>query len=120
VEAYFDDLYHGEDAPMVKNDDRPRNKNKSRGKEEFERSGKSGGKPGKNKEHHHADNSSSAGAVVDGVARLSAPFIVKNVAEAIGNMSCGYSRIYTPNPEKAEVYREKYRRYLEMSDCFSR
>ena len=84
VEAYFDDLYHGEDAPMVKNDDRPRNKNKNRGKEEFERSGKSGGKPGKNKEHHHADTSGSTGAIVDGVARLSAPFIVKNVAEAIG------------------------------------
>jgi len=43
-----------------------------------------------------------------------------DVGEAIRNMSCGYSRIYTPNPEKAEVYREKYRRYLEMSDLFSR
>ena len=43
-----------------------------------------------------------------------------DVAEAIGNMACGYSRIYTPNPEKAEVYGEKYRRYLEMSDCFSK
>jgi len=83
VEAYFDDLYHGEDAPMVKNDDRPRNKNKSRGKEEFERSGKNNnGKPGKNKDK--AETSAVGGAVSDGVARLSAPFIVKNVAEAIG------------------------------------
>ena len=86
VEAYFDDLYHGEDAPVVKNDERPRNKSKNRGKEEFERSGKSGGKPGKNKDHRNSESSSNgnAGAVVDGVARLSAPFIVKNVAEAIG------------------------------------
>ena len=43
VEAFFDDLYLGDDAPAVK-DDRPRNKTKSRGKEDFERAGK----PGKN------------------------------------------------------------------------
>ena len=83
VEAYFDDLYVGDDAPAVK-DDRPRNKQKSRGKEEFERSGKNN-KPGKHKDSAAADNAPAAGgAVVDGVARLSAPFIVKNVAEAIG------------------------------------
>ena len=84
VEAYFDDLYHGDDAPAVK-DDRPRNKNKSRGKEEIERSGKPG-KPGKgSKENRSSENSgATGGAVVDGVARLSPPFIVKNVAEAIG------------------------------------
>ena len=83
VEAYFDDLYVGDDAPTVK-DDRPRNKQKSRGKEEFERSGKNN-KPGKHKDNSAADNAPAAGgAVVDGVARLSAPFIVKNVAEAIG------------------------------------
>ena len=83
VEAYFDDLYVGDDAPAVK-DDRPRNKQKSRGKEEFERSGKNN-KPGKHKDNSAADNAPAAGgAVVDGVARLSAPFIVKNVAEAIG------------------------------------
>ncbi|MBO5923619.1 MAG: translation initiation factor IF-2 N-terminal domain-containing protein, partial [Lentisphaeria bacterium] len=83
VEAFFDDLYVGDDAPAVK-DDRPRNKQKSRGKEEFERSGKNN-KPGKNKDNSHADSAPAAGgAVVDGVARLSAPFIVKNVAEAIG------------------------------------
>ena len=83
VEAYFDDLYVGDDAPAVK-DDRPRNKQKSRGKEEFERSGKNN-KPGKHRDSAAADNAPAAGgAVVDGVARLSAPFIVKNVAEAIG------------------------------------
>lgn len=83
VEAYFDDLYVGDDAPAVK-DDRPRNKQKSRGKEEFERSGKNN-KPGKHKDNSAADNAPAAGgAVIDGVARLSAPFIVKNVAEAIG------------------------------------
>ncbi len=83
VEAYFDDLYVGDDAPAVK-DDRPRNKQKSRGKEEFERSGKNN-KPGKHKDNSAAGNAPAAGgAVVDGVARLSAPFIVKNVAEAIG------------------------------------
>ena len=43
-----------------------------------------------------------------------------NMGEAIEKMSCGYSRIYTPNPEKAEIYREKYRRYLDMSDLFSK
>ena len=87
VEAFFDDLYHGEDAPKVKNDDRPRNKSKNRGKEEFERSSKPG-KPGKGGKEHHSSESTAAGsAVVDGVARLSAPFIVKNVAEAIGKKS---------------------------------
>ncbi len=82
VEAFFDDLYHGEDTPSVK-DDRPRNKTKSRGKEEFERTGKPG-KSGKSKENRSDDAPAAGGAVVDGVARLSAPFIVKNVAEAIG------------------------------------
>jgi len=83
VEAFFDDLYLGDDAPAVK-DDRPRNKTKSRGKEDFERAGKPG-KNGKGKENRSGESSSSAAsAVVDGVARLSAPFIVKNVAEAIG------------------------------------
>ncbi len=82
VEMLFDELYHGDDAPSVK-DDRPRNKQKSRGKEEFERSGKPG-KPGKNKENRNDSAPAAGGAVVDGVARLSAPFIVKNVAEAIG------------------------------------
>ena len=83
VEAYFDDLYVGDDAPAVK-DDRPRNKQKSRGKEDFERSGKNN-KPGKHKDNSASESTPAAGgAVVDGVARLSAPFIVKNVAEAIG------------------------------------
>ena len=83
VEAYFEDLYHGEDAPVVKNDERPRNKSKNRGKEEFERAGKPG-KFGKSKENRSNDEPAAGGSVVDGVARLSAPFIVKNVAEAIG------------------------------------
>ena len=83
VEAYFDDLYHGEEAPVVKNDDRHRNKTKSRGKEEIERAGKPG-KQGKSKENRPAESAAVGGSVVDGVARLSAPFIVKNVAEAIG------------------------------------
>ena len=83
VEMLFDELYMGDDAPAVK-DDRPRNKQKSRGKEEFERSGKPG-KSGKHKENSSGDSAPAAGgAVVDGVAKLSAPFIVKNVAEAIG------------------------------------
>ncbi len=83
VEAYFDDLYVGDDAPAVK-DDRPRNKQKSRGKEDIERSGKNN-KPNKHKDNSAHDSTPAAGgAVVDGVARLSAPFIVKNVAEAIG------------------------------------
>ena len=82
VEAYFDDLYHGDDAPAVK-DDRPRNKTKSRGKEEFERAGKPG-KYGKSKESRSNESAAVGGAVENGVARLSAPFIVKNVAEAIG------------------------------------
>ena len=83
VEAFFDDLYVGDDAPAVK-DDRPRNKQKTRGKEEFERSGKNN-KPGKHKDNaSSSDASAVGGAVQDGVARLSAPFIVKNVAEAIG------------------------------------
>ena len=83
VEMLFDELYMGDDAPAVK-DDRPRNKQKSRGKEEFERSGKPG-KSGKHKESAVGDSAPAAGgAVVDGVAKLSAPFIVKNVAEAIG------------------------------------
>ena len=83
VEAFFDDLYVGDDAPAVK-DDRPRNKQKNRGKEEFERSGKNN-KPGKHKDNaSSSDASAVGGAVQDGVARLSAPFIVKNVAEAIG------------------------------------
>ena len=82
VEMLFDELYHGDDAPAVK-DDRPRNKQKSRGKEEFERSGKFS-KPGKNKESRHEDTPAAGGAVENGVAKLSAPFIVKNVAEAIG------------------------------------
>ena len=83
VEAYFEDLYQGEEAPVVKNDDRPRNKSKNRGKEEFERSSKPG-KFGKSKENRSSDAPAAGGSVVDGVARLSAPFIVKNVAEAIG------------------------------------
>ena len=83
VEMLFDELYMGDDAPAVK-DDRPRNKQKSRGKEEFERSGKPG-KSGKHKDSASGDSAPAAGgAVVDGVAKLSAPFIVKNVAEAIG------------------------------------
>ena len=61
VEAYFDDLYHGEEAPVVKNDDRHRNKTKSRGKEEIERAGKPG-KQGKNKENRSAE-SAAEGAV---------------------------------------------------------
>jgi len=43
-----------------------------------------------------------------------------DMGEAIGKMSCGYSRLYTPDPKKAEIYREKYRKYLEMSDLFSK
>ena len=82
VEMLFDELYMADDAPAVK-DDRPRNKQKSRGKEEFERSGKNN-KPGKHKENTSDSTPAAGGAVVDGVAKLSAPFIVKNVAEAIG------------------------------------
>lgn len=43
-----------------------------------------------------------------------------DVAEAIRNMACGYSGQYTPNPEKQAAYAEKYKKYVAMSDFFSK
>ena len=70
--------------------------------------------------------SSSSEAVAHGSAIFGALAAGKanggydDVGEAIGKMACGYSGAYVPNPEKQALYDGKYRKYVAMSDFFSK
>ncbi len=70
--------------------------------------------------------SSSSEAVAHGSAIFGALAAGKanggydDVGEAIGKMACGYSGAYVPNPEKQALYNGKYRKYVAMSDFFSK
>ena len=84
VEAYFEDLYHGEEDHSVrKEDERPRGKGKSRGREDMDRMQNRGDRRGARSGRDEAPAGGSAVRPGDTV-RLAPPFIVKNVAEALG------------------------------------
>lgn len=84
VEAYFEDLYRGEEVRSVrKDDDRPRGKGKNRGREDMDRMQNRSGRNGRGG-REDAASGSAAGPGAGGTIQLAPPFIVKNVAEALG------------------------------------
>lgn len=88
IEAYFDDLYRGEEeVPVVikEEEERPRARTKVRGKEDVDRApAAKGGKPGRGGREDHAADGEGVAVAPGAVVRLSPPFIVKNVAETLG------------------------------------
>jgi len=84
VEAYFEDLYHGEEEHSVRQEDeRPRAKGKSRGREDMERMQNRGDRRG-GRAGRDGGASESASVRPGDTVRLAPPFIVKGVAEALG------------------------------------
>ena len=83
VEAYFEDLYRGEvDHNVRKEEERPRARGKARGREDMDRmQNRSDRRPGRSGREDGADTGT---ARPGDTVRLAPPFIVKNVAEALG------------------------------------